>query len=35
MTLIACTANYAAMLRKLVPAEKGLDGNADWTCHAV
>lgn len=35
MILIACTADYAAMLGKLVPAEKGLGGNADWACHVV
>lgn len=35
MTLIACTADYAAMLGKLISAEKGLGGSADWACHVV
>lgn len=35
MTLIACTADYAAMLGKLVSSEKGLGVNAAWAFHVV
>lgn len=35
MTLIACTADYAAMLGKLVSPEKGLGADAAWAFHVV
>lgn len=35
MTIIACTADYAALLGKLVPAEKGRGATANWACHVV
>lgn len=35
MTLIACTADYVAMLGKLVSSEKGLGGDAAWAFHVV
>jgi len=35
MTLIACTADYAAMLGKLVSPEKGLSADAAWAFHVV
>lgn len=35
MTLIACTADYAAMLGKLVSSEKGMGVEAAWAFHVV